>query len=220
MDFSNNFSKETLTGIKDVDKIILSHIDDRQLIEICSLNKTYMEKVCDEHFFRDRTISKYPETIKYKDYGRVRSWKQHYLNNVKYSDLLKNYGGYSKKYKSPKLYYDTRMILLINEFDYEEWEEDWEEEREEIDELIPPEALIYAIHQNNFPLIQYIIEMGVSVQFNDNYSIKYAVRNLPLPVIKYLIDQGADVHTNNDFPLRIAQKESRVDVLEYLKSVR
>ena len=48
------------TGNKDADRLILLNLDsDREILNICSLNK-YGNELCNESFFMNRTLQKYP----------------------------------------------------------------------------------------------------------------------------------------------------------------
>ena len=105
-----------LTGIRDLDREIVNKLSDKELLNICVLNKTYAERVCDDSYFRLRTEKRFPETVPYKDYvnpQRTRTWKNHYLNIVKYIDLLqRNYRYiYRAEDKSPELLYLVRQIV-------------------------------------------------------------------------------------------------------------
>ena len=62
-----------LTNLKDVDREILSYIDDKELLKICSINKKAWNHVCDENFLK-RRLSKYPEIEQYKKENE--SWKR------------------------------------------------------------------------------------------------------------------------------------------------
>ena len=55
----------SLTGILDTDREILKHIDNTQLLKVCSINKKMWNCVCDEAFLR-RRLEKYPEIEKYR----------------------------------------------------------------------------------------------------------------------------------------------------------
>ncbi len=66
-------SSSFLTGNKDVDREILQKLSDRDIINSCQSNTYAREKVCDETFFRNLVFDRYPETIKYKDYIKVRN---------------------------------------------------------------------------------------------------------------------------------------------------
>ena len=64
-----------LTGYKDSDLIILSKLDDRDLLNICLANK-YANRLCNnEDFWRARLIKNYgPESMRYKskkEVGRI-----------------------------------------------------------------------------------------------------------------------------------------------------
>ena len=93
------------TGIKDVDMIILSHLDDRNLLTKCTLNK-YVNQLCnDENFWRNRFLAR----------SSVRpnittSWKRYYLETLKDIDLLDQFF-LDKSYETEEARFDfiTRL---------------------------------------------------------------------------------------------------------------
>ena len=91
-DFSKN---------KDVDKIILQHLDDRDLFQLIPINK-YAYSLTDENFWRSRLISKYLNTI---DFKKDETWKEYYLSVVYYIDVLKSKYNYSYIKGDPKYIY-------------------------------------------------------------------------------------------------------------------
>ena len=79
-----------LSGQKDADFIILSKLNDKDLLSVCVTNK-YANRLCNnEDFWRNRFISKYDaEYMKYKLENR--SWKRFYLLITKYLNGSKNW---------------------------------------------------------------------------------------------------------------------------------
>ena len=41
----------SLTSLKDVDREVLKHVGDRELLKICSVNRKTWNEVCDDNFF-------------------------------------------------------------------------------------------------------------------------------------------------------------------------
>ena len=87
---------------KDADRIILQHLDDRDLLQLILVNK-YAYSLTDENFWRNRLVSKYPSTVEFK---RDQTWKHYYLSVVYYVDKLKNKYNYSYIKGDPKNIYD------------------------------------------------------------------------------------------------------------------
>ena len=54
----------SLSGLKDVDREILTHVDDRELLKFCSIDNKTWNSVCDGDFLRRRLTTKYPEIEK------------------------------------------------------------------------------------------------------------------------------------------------------------
>ena len=76
--------KRTLSGVKDVDLIILSNLNDKDLFSLCMVDK-YTNNLCKiESFWMNRFINRFGDmAAKYKPENR--SWRNHYLKVV--SDL-------------------------------------------------------------------------------------------------------------------------------------
>lgn len=63
-----------LSGIRDVDREILSKLDDKELLNFCQIDRYSWNSVCDDAFLRRRLIAKYPEIEKEKRENE--SWKR------------------------------------------------------------------------------------------------------------------------------------------------
>ena len=78
--------EKSLSKIKDVDKKILSELDDKSLLEFCKTGKYGNELCKDELFWKNRFISRFGRA----DKNEWRSWKDFYLNVVFYMDRYRN----------------------------------------------------------------------------------------------------------------------------------
>ena len=210
--------KSLLTGIRDLDREIVNKLSDKDLLQMCLLNKTYSERVCDDNYFRIRTENRFPETVPYKDYvnenevkdrkdrkdrkgrtRRVRTWKNHYLNVVKYIDLLQRIYRYiyTAKDKSPELLYLARR--LIHNYIYSK-----------------NDALISASECGNLEVVKYLVEMRADITAKNNEAVRFAIENAHLPVLKYLVEHGADMNVQDNCALRWASYYGHLSVVKYL----
>ena len=192
-----------LSGIRDVDREILNKLDDRDLLNMCGLNQTYSERVCDDNYFRLRTEARFPKTVPYKDSvnpQRIRTWKNHYLTIVKYIDLLqRNYEyEYKKLDKSPELLYLARNLFS----EYSEYDKD--------------QALIYACLNGKLYLVKYLTETGSDVNANKSEPLIYASFEGHLEIVKYLVEHGANIHAREDGPLIYASADGHLEIVKYL----
>ena len=193
-----------LTGIRDVDREIVNNLSDKDLLNMCILNKTYSQRVCDDSYFRLRTLARFPETVPYKDYvnegKRVRSWKNHYLNVVKYIDLLQTDFEYiyRSEDKSPELLYLARRLFS----EYSKYDKD--------------QALIYASGNGKLELVKYLVELGADITAQDNYALREASYEGHLPVVKYLVEHGADISANDNQAVIYASENGHLPVVQYL----
>ncbi len=67
--------KRNLTGIKDVDRMILEELDDRSLLTVCQVDK-YCGSITDETFFKKRSLKNFPQESSSKP--NYINWKQYY----------------------------------------------------------------------------------------------------------------------------------------------
>ncbi len=87
-------------------EVLLNINDEKTFLSACTVDKaTY--KLCDDIFFRNRIVKQFP--ILLKDKPKDLSWKDYYLKNVYYMDLLNDLGftwsGKTSEAES-KIYYD------------------------------------------------------------------------------------------------------------------
>ena len=109
--------KLSLGENKDVDRNILLSLSDRQILEVCSLNKYYIETVCDDEFFHRILQQRYPGSILWnKERDKRKSWKQLYIETIyylgklidmgfNYYEVSKNFSRYISSNESPQFYH-------------------------------------------------------------------------------------------------------------------
>ena len=192
-----------LTGIRDVDREIVNKLSDKDLLNMCLVNRTYSERVCDDSYFRLRTLARFPETVPYKDYineKKNQTWKNHYLNIVKYIDLLqRNYRYiYRAEDTSPELLYLARQLVLIH-YNYTK-----------------NKALRLASENGHLPVVKYLVELGADIHYFDNYAVRWASRYGHLEIVKHLVEHGADVTAEDNYAVRWASRNEHLSVVKYL----
>ena len=79
--------EKMLTGIADVDREVLIRLDDRELFMIClSPKNKHSIKLCNEDFFRNRSMKFLSGYVKYKNPDI--SWKKFYVYTRQISDFI------------------------------------------------------------------------------------------------------------------------------------
>jgi len=74
----------TFTGLKDTDLLILMELEDKELFEVCSLNK-YLRSLCNnDYFWYNRIVKKYGEKeIEVAKQKNNSTWKKYYIHLIK-----------------------------------------------------------------------------------------------------------------------------------------
>ena len=161
----------SLSGLKDVDREILKHVDDEELLKFCSLDRKTWNEVCDDNFLRRRLNNNYPGTNQYKKDDE--SWKQFFLKVLYYKAKMKEKfefefvgGEFKKQYELLKNHTGNILLMLSAE-------------------------------NGETSLVKYAIKNGSKVY---NYALKGAAANGHLDIVKYLVERGANIHVQNDNP--------------------
>ncbi len=193
-----------LTGIKDLDKLIITYLDSKDILEFCKTCKYANEKVCDESFFRNIIINKYPNTIKYKDYVKLSSYRNYFFTIIYYISKLEKdyYLDYLRKFEnlegSPELEYFAREIgYMFGEYDKDR-------------------SLVLASHNGDLPVVKYLTEHGANVNDRNNYALRLASQCGHLSVVKYLTEHGANIQSNDNEALRSASYRAHSEIVKYL----
>ena len=109
----------SLSGLKDIDREVLKYIDDRELLEICMIDRQTWNEVCDDMFLR-RRLSKYPGIEKYKKENE--SWKQFFLRAIYYISKMRDEfgfiysaGDFKEKFMLLKTYEKDLLLVVAME---------------------------------------------------------------------------------------------------------
>ncbi len=224
-----------LTGYKDVDRFILEKLSDTDLLKACLTNQNTYDRICDETFFRNRVITKYSETVEYKDYIKKRTWKNYFLIILYYKDkLLKKYGYVydGTDASSPELEYLARKIGVETKYSpgmsliyaSENPSLNWSLPlvkylKDKVPFQYINSALISASRNNNLPVVEYLTENGADITAKNNEALISASASGFLNVVKYLIKNGAEIHARDNAALKSAIKYKRTQVVKYLQSL-
>src|SRR5581483_7406474 len=126
----------------DIKRLIANFLDDKDIPNYCIINKNQYLTVCNEQFFKNILLQRYPDTLKHRDI----SFKRWYLSIIYYVDLLNNeYGFNYKKYNkgNPKEQYEI-FGKLNNKKDMNE-------------------LLILASEKSELPLIKFALEKNANI---------------------------------------------------------
>ena len=208
---------ESISGIRDVDRQLISSFDDREIITTCSLNKYLNNVVCDNNFFFNLLKQRYPDTLKYIN---TKDYKRYYLSVVYYVSKMKEDYDYDYKSGNPKIQFDilkefSKLPYLViesailGELDLLKYAANKGYDLR-VDSDI---ALRKAVENGHLDVVKYLVSQGLLLTAWD---IVPSSLHGHLDVVKYLVDQGADIHLLNDIAVRYASRYGYLDVVKYL----
>ena len=211
----------SFSGLKDVDREILKHVEDRELLKFCMIDKKTWNSVCNDDFLRRRLSAKYPGIEKYKK--EKESWKQFFLRAIYYIAKMKEKheydyisGDFQLQYKLLRKYTGNINILLIvsstkGELSLVKYT------IEKGDHVhAQSDALKYAAWKGHLDIVKYLVEHGADIHTDEDEPFKKAAEHGHLDVVKYLLEQGADIHAEDDYALRYSSVNGYFDVVKYL----
>ena len=160
-----------LTGNKDVDMMILSKLNDVDLVNTCQVNKMANEVCNDQKFWLNRILSKFPINLEVlTKYKGDRSWSDYYI------DLRRITPETAQKY----LFNGTiqkrldHVIIALHEGDINK----------------DTNSLIFASMLGYLDMVKYLVEQGVDIHADGPYGpdspLKAATNNRHLDVVEYL----------------------------------
>ena len=223
----NKPNKYGFSGIKDVDREILLAMADEDLLKTCSLNKYFLQNVCDDNFFYKRLLGKYPDALKYYNKETDKNYKSYYLKVIYYISKMKEDYDYSFVSGNPKIQYEIFKIAgkYIDDLLFES---SIKGELNLVKEAIKrgadihtfdENALRYASANGHLDIVKYLVEHGANIHVNNEYALRLASSNGYLEIVKYLVEKGADIHAVHEAALRFASANGHLEVVKYLISI-
>jgi hypothetical protein len=186
-----------LTGIKDLDLLIIEYLDDKDILN-CSLVNKYFHKICNSKILWNKRLLKY-----YKKYQmNIPNPKKHYFYIKKYfnNQLHDTLCKLSQQGEKDVLYYFLKFLEKDDDI-YIEYLEDCmyhasvsnhfdiiqfciQEGANDFDSCMSGAAI-----GNHIDLIEYYIKKGA----NDwNYGLYGAIESKNTELIQFFLDKGAD----------------------------
>ena len=209
----------SLSGLKDVDREVLKHVDDEELLNICTINKKTWNEVCDDNFLR-RRLSKYPGIEKYKRDDE--SWKEFFLRTVYYIAKMKEdfkfeySGGDFKKQYEFLIKYKPLNMLLIESAKEGELSLVKYALKKGVDIHSSRDAALRNASRRHLKIVKYLVEHGANIHAIGEEALRVSVLYGQLDIVKYLVEHGANIHLSNDLVLTLANKKGHSEIVKYL----
>lgn len=193
-----------LTGIKDLDYIILNKLDDKDLVNVCQTNKKADEICNDQAFWLNRIRTKFPELTMniLNKYKRGRTWSDYYIKDLitikprSARDAIVN-GAYAERL-------DWIIVALKKGAD--------------INTYLGISPIVIAVATGNLDIIKYLVEHGADIHIAHDFPLREASERGYLDIVKYLVEKGANINDVDIYtkPLSLASENGHLDVIKYL----
>ena len=180
----------SFSGLKDVDREILKHVEDKELLKFCMIDKKTWNSVCDDDFLRRRLSGKYSGIEKYKK--EKESWKRFFLKALYYIGKMKE----------------------KHEYDYSSG--DFKEQYYILEDYKGNSLLFAATERGILDLVKYSLKNGVDINANSGLALKTAIQKRNLNLVKYLVQHGAVINIDGNMPLMEAVRQGNLDIVKYL----
>ena len=218
----------SFSGIKDIDRHILSFLSDKDLLKCSLLNKYLYYFVCDDNFFYRILEMKYPHTLisKIREKYFIQKYKHYYLRMIYYISKMEEEYDYFYISGDPEKQYG--MFKYSENFDQLLEKSCARGELGLVKEAIKRGAdihlyngryLVLAARYGYLEIIKYLVSLGADIHADDEGSLRIASYDGHLEIVKYCVNLGANIHVNNDEPLRWANEAHRLEIVNYLKSL-
>ena len=210
---------DKLTSLKDTDREILSHLPDRELLMVCTINKRMWNEVCDDNFLK-RRLTRYPGISKFKKENE--SWKQFFLRVIYYVSKMQDEfnfvyseGDFEKQYTLLKEAKDDNLLIRGSEDGELSIVKHALETGADI-HTFADFPLIQAIKYNHMDVVKYLLSKGADIEARNHYPLIQAIDRNNFEIVKYLIEQGVDIHSNREYPITEASIVGNLDIVKYL----
>ena len=206
---------------KDVMREVLSHIDDRELLKICSINKRCWNVICDYNFLK-RRLSKYPDVEKYKEHNQ-KTYKN-FFSRISFliSEMKRNYkfsynlGNIIEQYDLLRSFGNNMNELLLLASEKGELSiVKYAAENEGDIHFSQDEPLFRACYYAHIEIVKYLLTTSTT-EFYDEIlrSICRIVEDKHLSIVKYFIETIENIDL--DLPLGSACESGHVETIKYL----
>ena len=196
-----------LTGVKDLDLLILIQLDDQNLVNVCKTNTTINELCNDQNFWLQRIMKMFPYLDLYilKKYKQDRDWSQYYIDDLR---TINKTNAIYKLYNGAKNGYLDMVIIAVNKGADVTSDNYY--------------ALRNASAYGHLEVVKYLVKNGPKLSDNYTDSVILAIENGHLNILKYLVEQGANLEGPNRDDIEEAIGEANdngdVDIVNYLVS--
>jgi len=208
-----------LSGMRDLDREILGKVDDKELLNACSVDRYTWNTVCDDAFIR-RRLQKYPDIENYK--RDVESWKHFFFRATYYINSMKEvydydykFGNFLNQYKLLAEFKNKNYMFVCSSLEGELELVIWSLKKGVKYNYITI-ALNSASEKGHLKIVKYLVENEANIHNSDEFPLRLAIYNGHLEIVKYLIELGAYIHIYEDFALRIASKNGYLEIVKYL----
>lgn len=214
-----------LSGLKDVDREILKHVNDDELIRVCSIDRKTWNEVCDDNFLR-RRLAKYADIEKYNLENE--SWKQFFLRVIYYTAKMQEIykfeyksGDFKSQYELLKITRSDSKYPSNDDLFLESVQQGFLDlakyaNGKKVSKDIKGISLGVAAKIGNYEIVKWLVEDGVNIHYEEDAALSFASEKGHQEIVKYLVEKGADIHERDDVALGYASRNGNLEIMQFL----
>lgn len=208
-----------LTGLKDIDREVLKHVKDKELLVVCRASKKMWHEVCDDNFIKRRLRSKFGQQIeKYKKENE--SWKTFFSRATMYIYKMRkefdfNYTG-GDFFRQYNIWISENILVKAAESGELRIIQHCVQNLNEDLRVDEDSVLTHASEQGHLDVVKYALEKGCDIHASFDYAVRWASARGHYSVVKYLIEQGANIHAYADDALAHAAHQGHFEIVKLL----
>ena len=192
----------TLTGTKPVDYQILNYLSDKDLTNICLVNKSTYETCQDDSFWYCRVMYLF-KNIPYHILAKYKTtWKSYYQKHLSKIQHQPNFY-ISIGISQNRLDYVYMAVITYNTDIH----------------VNCSSYLCRACITGKYDIVKFLIEHGADPNACDGSPLRYICSRGDLDMVKYLVEHGADPNPWHHRPVFNALRYEYDDIAKYLLSL-
>ena len=211
-----------LTGLKEIDLMILSNLEDQDLVSYCRTNNEAKQICNDQTFWLNRLRSRFPQIdLELMKEVKEGSWSDVYMEMVQFVRSVNRDNWISKRKKEGVISFQDKDTALVeaSKNGYTDIVKYLVKEGANI-HAYRDSALVMASEYGHLDIVNVLLKEGANNNGADWLGLDSALILASifghLDIVKFLVQNGADIHGQDDEAFRMASYNGQLEIVKYL----